>query len=75
MRTCRFTAAALLTLVFLAGCGSNQSTGPTDGGSSRGTIGLSVLTLTNPFFKVIADTLTEEARKHGYEVFGDQRRI
>jgi ribose transport system substrate-binding protein len=29
---------------------------------------LSVLTLTNPFFKVIADTLREEAGKSGYDV-------
>jgi len=34
----------------------------------KGTIGLSVLTLTNPFFKVIADTMTEEAKKYGYDV-------
>jgi ribose transport system substrate-binding protein len=34
----------------------------------KGTIGLSVLTLTNPFFKVIADNMKEEAAKHGYEV-------
>jgi ribose transport system substrate-binding protein len=36
--------------------------------TGRGTIGVSVLTLTNPFFKVIGDTITEEARKHGYDV-------
>ena len=30
--------------------------------SKKGTIGLSVLTLTNPFFKEIADRLAEEAR-------------
>jgi ribose transport system substrate-binding protein len=35
---------------------------------SKGTIGLSVLTLTNPYFKVIADTMQAEASKHGYEV-------
>ena len=35
---------------------------------ARKTIGLSVLTMTNPFFKTIADTMTEEAAKHGYEV-------
>jgi len=34
----------------------------------RGTIALSVLTLTNPFFKEIADTMTEEAARHGYDV-------
>jgi ribose transport system substrate-binding protein len=31
-------------------------------------IGLSVLTLSNPFFKTISDTMTAEARKHGFEV-------
>ncbi|GIW94613.1 MAG: periplasmic sugar-binding protein of ABC transporter [Pirellulaceae bacterium] len=36
--------------------------------ATRGTIGLSVLTLTNPFFKVIADTMQAEAAKYGYEV-------
>jgi len=36
--------------------------------ASRGTIGLSVLTLTNPFFKDIADNMTSEAARHGYEV-------
>jgi len=39
---------------------------PSEGGN--GVIGLSVLTLTNPFFKVIADTMTEEAKKEGYDV-------
>jgi ribose transport system substrate-binding protein len=34
----------------------------------RGTIGVSVLTLTNPFFKVLGDSLAEEARKQGYDV-------
>jgi ribose transport system substrate-binding protein len=34
----------------------------------KGTIGLSVLTLTNPFFKVIADSMTAEAARHGYDV-------
>ncbi|MCE9528693.1 MAG: substrate-binding domain-containing protein, partial [Planctomycetales bacterium] len=33
----------------------------------RGTIGVSVLTLTNPFFKTIADTIAVEAAKHGYD--------
>lgn len=45
------------------------------GGTKRGTIGLSVLTLNNPFFKVIGDHMTEEAAKHGYDVIvvsGDQ---
>lgn len=32
------------------------------------TIGISVLTMTNPFFKEIADVLTAEAGKEGYDV-------
>jgi len=34
----------------------------------RGTIGLSVLTMDNPFFKEIADSMSAEAGKHGYNV-------
>jgi ribose transport system substrate-binding protein len=34
----------------------------------KGTIGLSVLTMTNPFFKVIADTMTADAARQGYQV-------
>jgi ribose transport system substrate-binding protein len=35
---------------------------------SAGTIGLSVLTMNNPFFKEIADTMAAEAGQHGYKV-------
>ncbi len=41
----------------------------------NGTIGVSLLTLDNPFFKVIGDNITAEGRKHGYEtivVSGDK---
>jgi ribose transport system substrate-binding protein len=69
MRSCRWKVVALATLVLLAGCRADDGgKTPGAGSSSRGTIGLSVMTLTNPFFKVIADTLTDEARKYGYEV-------
>ena len=43
--------------------------------AGRGTIGVSLLTLDNPFFKVIGDHITDEAAKHGYEtvvVSGDK---
>ncbi len=46
-----------------------------DGSKKNLTIGFSSLTLTNPFFKIIADTMAEEGKKHGYEVIvvsGDQ---
>src|SRR5438128_430277 len=68
------TAAVLFLLALLAGaCGVDRpppqhGTGGTAAEDIRGTIGLSVLTLTNPFFKVIADTMSEEAAKHGYRV-------
>jgi ribose transport system substrate-binding protein len=64
----------LLTAV-VAGCGSSSpdTSGPADPSSpdvaqDRGTIGFSALTLKNPFFKIIADSLTEEAQRHGYRV-------
>jgi ribose transport system substrate-binding protein len=47
---------------------STPASTPDPSSASRGTIGVSVLTLTNPFFKVIGDAITEEARKHGYDV-------
>jgi ribose transport system substrate-binding protein len=34
---------------------------------SAGTIGVSLLTLDNPFFKVIGDTIAAEGKKHGYD--------
>jgi ribose transport system substrate-binding protein len=63
----------LLALALVIGC--RQSGDPSQPARSKRTIGVSVLTLTNPFFKVIADTMSEEARTHGYEVIvtsGDQ---
>jgi len=74
----QFRATAILfLLVFAIGCAEPAETGATSGSNSenslataskKGTIGYSALTLTNPFFKIIADTMTEEAKQHGYEV-------
>src|SRR5205085_7095981 len=36
-------------------------------GTTKGTIGVSVLTLGNPFFRVIGDNLTAELDKSGYK--------
>ena len=63
----------LLSFVFsisFTGCGGGGSDTSTDENktASKGTIGVSVLTLGNPFFSVIANSITEEAAKHGYEV-------
>ena len=69
MRPYLWKVTTLLMLLLLTGCQSKEIASLTDSGaSSRGTIGLSVMTLTNPFFKVIAETFTEEANKHGYDV-------
>jgi ribose transport system substrate-binding protein len=56
------TQLLVLVAAFLAGGCTSEPEAP------RRTIGLSVLTLTNPFFKEIADTMTEEAARHGYDV-------
>lgn len=45
------------------------------GGEPRGTIGVSLLTLDNPFFKVLGDSVRAEASKRGYKalvVSGDK---
>jgi ribose transport system substrate-binding protein len=58
MRRCLLFALCLLA----PGCAADPTR------PARRTIGLSVLTLTNPFFKEIADTMAEEADRHGYDV-------
>lgn len=53
----------LILSLCLASCGKTSS--PT---APRGTIAASLLTLDNPFFKVIGDHLTSEGQKQGYDV-------
>ena len=68
---------AFFTALFMisSGCGDEDSKSEPDSNAktppavqSKGTIGFSALTLTNPFFKVIADQMQKEAEKHGYEL-------
>ena len=76
----RPTLLALLvsTLALLTGCGDKPATTATSqptAAKAQGTIGVSLLTLDNPFFKVIGDNITAEGRKRGYEaivVSGDK---
>src|SRR3954469_15164833 len=57
--------AAALALV---GCKkSEEAAGDSPKSGSKGTIAVSLLTLDNPFFKVIGDNVTSEAKKHGYD--------
>ena len=62
----------LLTLCFfLLGCVGENNKSANDGKNpeeSKGIIGLSVLTLGNPFFSVIAKNVKNEASKHGFDV-------
>ncbi len=66
-------------LIALAGCsGSKESSSPTPTGPAapgkaadskpKGVIGVSLLTLANPFFKDMGDAMQAEGKKHGYEV-------
>lgn len=68
-----------VTLIGLVHCGctdpgsngremSDSGSAESTAADSRGTIGYSALSLTNPFFQIIADTMTDEAREHGYQV-------
>ncbi len=76
-----FLSTLILSLAFLVGCNpaADTSKAPAPGAGTaaavHGTIGVSLLTLDNPFFKVIGDSITSEGRKHGYEaivVSGDK---
>lgn len=63
----------LLCAVVSLGCGREDTATKNDHTTSkdseiRGTIGLSVLTTTNPFFNVIADNMRREAALQGYEL-------
>ena len=58
-------------LTLLTGCDKKDSateSGAQTKAASKGTIGVSLLTLDNPFFKVIGDNIASEGKKHGYEV-------
>jgi ribose transport system substrate-binding protein len=66
------TAQLLLLAAICIGCstGSGLATRSSDTGKTggtKGTVGVSVLTLENPFFRVIGDNLTAELKKHGYD--------
>ena len=70
-----FVKTVLVVAFFAAvGCGGNNAPDKKETAKEKasvkvkGIIGVSVLTLTNPFFKVIGDTIKEQAEKAGYSV-------
>ena len=65
-----WTTAALIAALAagsISGCDKAKKEDPVQG-KKKGTVGLSVLTLSNPFFKEIADSMAAELGKHGYEL-------
>ena len=72
------SSSLLVALLFVCGCSNGGNDGADNGTSlsneelspiqSLGTIGFSALTLKNPFFKIIADSMTEAGKEHGFEV-------
>lgn len=61
----KFRCLLLAFIALIAACGKTSDKPATS--SVKGTIGVSLLTLQNPFFKVIGDNITAEAAKHGYD--------
>jgi ribose transport system substrate-binding protein len=75
-----FSSLLVSALLLMAGCDKAKDTAAQSGGTpsetkTNGTIGVSLLTLDNPFFKVIGDSITAEGKKRGYDtivVSGDK---
>jgi ribose transport system substrate-binding protein len=76
-----FSPLPLLASLFIlcAGCNRSENSGssasPPTNAESKRTIGVSLLTLDNPFFKVIGDNIAAAGKEHGYEtsvVSGDK---
>jgi ribose transport system substrate-binding protein len=75
-----FCTLLVCALVLVNGCDKPKDTAAQSGGTpseakANGTIGVSLLTLDNPFFKVIGDSITAEGKKRGYDtivVSGDK---
>ena len=64
-----FLVLLAFALALFTGCDKPAATsGSPSTAKAKGTIGVSLLTLDNPFFKVIGDNITAEGKKHGYEV-------
>ena len=71
-----FITLLTCTVALLVGCDKPASTTTQSPDTkSKGTIGVSLLTLDNPFFKVIGDNIAAEGKKRGFEaivVSGDK---
>ncbi len=64
-------SAALAALLAAASCSQSPDGGGEAGSKKpevKGKIGVTCMDLTNPFFKLISNVMTEEAARYGYEV-------
>ena len=63
-----FTNILCLAALLLTGCEKPEQTANTQTAthSTKGTIGVSLLTLDNPFFRTIGDSITAEGQKYDY---------
>ncbi len=63
-----FANTLCLAALLFAGCDKPAQTAsqPSVASASKGTIGVSLLTLDNPFFKTIGDSIAAEGQKHDY---------
>ncbi|MEX2316931.1 MAG: substrate-binding domain-containing protein [Pirellulales bacterium] len=60
---------ATAAIVCTASCSKSHDAGKRAAAPvTKGKIGMTCMDLTNPFFKLIADVMKEEAAKHGYEL-------
>jgi ribose transport system substrate-binding protein len=66
MKRAKLFLLAVLTVACTAACGKHDDAGETS--SARPLIGVSLLTMANPFFKDMGQTIEETANAHGYEV-------
>ena len=65
MRQTRLLLVATLSVALMFSCKERESATTTT--SARPVIGVSLLTLTNPFFKELGNAVKAEAAKHGYD--------
>lgn len=66
MPALRLMFTLVACLIAASGCGRQAGQGPGGAAGGGNVIGVSLLTLDNPFFKVIGTSITAEGAKHGY---------
>ncbi len=59
---------ASVLILGLGSCAKDTQPSPETQVTSKGKIGMTCMDLTNPFFKLIANVMEEEAAKYGYEL-------